>query len=106
MGAELSVVCVLPEPPGALRDDTEWVDPRRARVLQTAAETGNGSGPIRTVISTGEPVAGILETIDKEAFDVVVLGVRRGGPPGELGSGHVGRDVLRAAPVAVLTVPI
>jgi nucleotide-binding universal stress UspA family protein len=106
MGAELSVILVLPEPPGALRDDAEWLDPRRTRVLQTTAETGNGSGPIHTVVSTGEPVAQILETIDKSGYDVIVLGVRRGGPAGELGSGHVGRDVLQAAPVAVLTVPI
>jgi len=106
MDADLSVVCVLPEPPGALRDDTAWVDPRRARVLETAAVTGNGSGPIHTIISIGEPVRHILQSLDDLQCDVLVLGVRRGGPPGELGSGHVGRDVLRAAPGAVLTVPI
>jgi nucleotide-binding universal stress UspA family protein len=106
MGADLAVVCVLPEPPGALRDDAAWVDPRRARVLETAAVTGNGSGPIHTIISIGEPVRHILQSVDDLCCDVLVLGVRRGGPPGELGSGHVGRDVLRAAPGAVLTVPI
>jgi len=106
MGAELSVVCVLPEAPGALRDDEGWVDPRRARVLETAAETGNGSGPIPTIMSTGEPIRHILQTLDDLRCEVLVLGVRRGGPPGELGTGHVGRDVLRAAPGAVLTVPI
>jgi nucleotide-binding universal stress UspA family protein len=106
MGAELSVVCVLPEAPGALRNDDAWVDPRRARVLQTAAETGNGAGPIHTIISTGEPVRQILQTFEDLRCDVLVLGVRGGGPPGELGSGHVGRDVLRASPGAVLTVPI
>jgi nucleotide-binding universal stress UspA family protein len=106
MGADLSVVCVLPEPPGALRDDAAWVDPRRARVLETAAVTGNGAGPIHTTISIGEPVRHILQSLDDLRCDVLVLGVRRGGPPGELGSGHVGRDVLRAAPRAVLTVPI
>jgi nucleotide-binding universal stress UspA family protein len=106
MGADLSVVCVLPEPPGALRDDAAWVDPRRARVLETVAVTGNGSGPIHTVISIGEPVRHILQSLDDLRCEVLVLGVRRGGPPGELGSGHVGRDVLRAAPGAVLTVPI
>jgi nucleotide-binding universal stress UspA family protein len=97
---------VLPEAPGALRDDAAWVDPRRARVLAAAAVTGNGSGPLHTVMSTGEPVRHILQSLDDLECDVLVLGVRRGGPPGKLGSGHVGRDVLRAAPGAVLTVPI
>lgn len=106
MKAQVSVICVLPEAPGALRDDAAWVDPRRARVLAAAAVTGNGSGPLHTVISTGEPVRHILQSVDDLRCDVLVLGVRRGGPPGELGSGHIGRDVLRAAPGAVLTVPI
>jgi hypothetical protein len=34
------------------------------------------------------------------------VGVRRGGPPGEAGSGHIGQDLLRKAPIAILTVPI
>lgn len=105
MGADRTIVCVLPATPDALADDAGWVDPRCARVHEAAA-TGNGVGPIKTLVRVGDPVAGILQAIEELRADGVVIGVRRGGPPGELGSGHVGRDILRAARVAVLTVPI
>ncbi len=57
-------------------------------------------------IRQGAPVAEVLALLEELGADLLVLGVRRGGPSGEMGSGHVGRDLLRTAPVAILTVPI
>lgn len=100
------VICVLPEPPDFLASDRGWVDPRRARVLELAREDLEDCFPAETMVRSGDPVKGVLQAIEEWGADVIVLGVRRGGPPGELGSGHIGRDLLQAAPVAVLTVPI
>ena len=100
------VICMLPEPPEFLASDRGWVDPRRARVLELARADLEDCVPAETMIRSGDPVKGVLQAIDEWGADVIVLGVRRGGPPGELGSGHIGRDLLQAAPVAVLTVPI
>ena len=63
-------------------------------------------GPCDFLIRWGDPVSAILDMIETTVADLLVIGVRRGGAPGELGSGHVGRDLLQAAPCAVLTVPI
>jgi len=54
----------------------------------------------------GPPVRTILDEAAVVQADLLVVGVRRGGPPGDAGSGHVGRDLLRRAPTAILTVPI
>ena len=57
-------------------------------------------------IRLGSPVPEILSAVRARSADVLVVGVRRGGPLGEAGSGHVGRDLLLKAPGAILTVPI
>jgi nucleotide-binding universal stress UspA family protein len=63
-------------------------------------------GPVAVASHTGSPVEAILERASTAGADLLVVGVRRGGPPGEAGSGHVGKDLLRRAPTAILTVPI
>ncbi len=60
----------------------------------------------RLEVRTGLPVENILAEAERARADLLVVGVRRGGPLGDAGSGHVGRDLLRRAPIAILTVPI
>jgi nucleotide-binding universal stress UspA family protein len=54
----------------------------------------------------GDPVREVLRHLEETAADLLVLGLRQGGPGGDPGSGHVARDLLAAVPVAILTVPI
>ncbi len=63
-------------------------------------------GPDILEIRRGSPVEEILGSARANRADLLVIGVRRGGPPGEAGSGHIGLDLLREAPLAILTVPI
>lgn len=105
LGAKASAILVLPESTD-LVDDSSWPDPRRELVRQAIAlKSGNGC-PCPLEVRRGDPVREIFAAIADAGADLLVLGVRGGGAPGDLGSGHVGRDVLRAAPCAILTVPI
>jgi nucleotide-binding universal stress UspA family protein len=74
--------------------------------LREALAEYPGFGPDILAIRRGEPVAEILLEASAQKADLLVVGVRRGGPPGEAGSGHIGRDLLKEAPMAILTVPI
>lgn len=74
--------------------------------LREALAEHPGLGPDILAIRQGDPVAEILLELSVRQADVLVVGVRRGGPPGEAGSGHIGRDLLKEAPMAILTVPI
>jgi nucleotide-binding universal stress UspA family protein len=60
--------------------------------------------PLR--IRHGEPAAEILRTADDTRAEVIVLGFRRGGPPGVVEGGSVARRVAHRASCAVLTVPL
>ena len=105
-GAEPLAVCVLPEDPGGLDADGLWSTPIPGRISDALGRFPvlQRAGILR--VRRGSPVRGILAVLEEAAADVLVLGVRRGGPAGELGSGHVGRDLLESAPGAILTVPI
>jgi nucleotide-binding universal stress UspA family protein len=104
--ARAFALCVLPGPEPAAEDTGAWSDPRieRARALVDRLQLAKGSCDF--LLRWGDPVSEILDMIETTQSDLLVLGVRRGGAPGDLGSGHVGRDLLQAAPCAVLTVPI
>jgi nucleotide-binding universal stress UspA family protein len=54
----------------------------------------------------GDPVREVLDHLAETAADLLVLGLRQGGPGGDPGSGHVARDLLATVPVAILVVPI
>ena len=104
-GAEASVVCAIADS-GVLEGDSLWSDPRTSRITEALRRfpVFGRAGILR--IRRGSPVPEILEVIEETSADTLVLGVRRGGPAGEMGSGHVGRDLLQSAPGAILTVPI
>ena len=105
-GARAYAVCVLPGSQPAADDPAAWEDPRIERARALVDRLHLAKGPCDFLVRWGDPVSGILDMIQTTQADLLVLGVRRGGAPGDLGSGHVGRDLLQAAPCAVLTVPI
>jgi nucleotide-binding universal stress UspA family protein len=104
--SECLAVHVCPRDPVSISLESCWTDPAVERAREALAafpELGNGSC---LQVRRGVPVSEILAFLDQNRADLLVLGVRRGGPRGEMGSGHVGQDLLRTAPTAILTVPI
>ena len=105
-GARAGAICVLPGAPVGGADATGWRDPRSERVGALVDGLQLDSGPCELMVRWGAPVPEILLMIRETGSDLLVLGVRRGGQRGDSGSGYVGRELLRSAPCAVLTVPI
>ena len=104
-GASAMSLCVLPPDRDAALGPG-WPHPRRTRV-EAAMERRPDLGGLATLtIRWGDPVAEVLGHLAETAADLLVLGLRQGGPGGDPGSGHVARDLLAAVPVAILTVPI
>jgi nucleotide-binding universal stress UspA family protein len=54
----------------------------------------------------GEVVEEVLLEVTTSAADVLVIGYHRGGPPGSLEAGSIGRRLAHSARCAVLTVPL
>lgn len=105
-GAIAMSLCVLPPEPAQAAVGPGWPHPRRTRV-EAAMERRPDLGGLGTLtIRWGDPVAQVLAHLVETAADLLVLGLRQGGPGGDPGSGHVARDLLAAVPVAILTVPI
>ncbi|NOT08044.1 MAG: universal stress protein [Gemmatimonadales bacterium] len=105
-GARASAVCVLPGTEAEATESSGWRDPRSEWTRALVGRLPLNSGPCELLLRWGNPVAEILRVLLGTGADLLVLGVRRGGRPGDLGSGHVGRELLESAPCAVLTVPI
>ena len=105
LGAQCLSVHVNGSAGGALAD-SGWTDPGAQRVRRALAGVPALGGEAALELRSGAPVQAVLEVLRDWGANLLVLGVRRGGPPGEMGSGHVGQDLLRSAPVAILTVPI
>lgn len=78
----------------------------RARLVLALRDHPGLGGPDQLEVRYGSPVEEVLAACTRLQADLLVVGVRRGGPLGEAGSGHVGRDLLLTAPPAILTVPI
>lgn len=105
-GARAFAICVLPGSEPDAADASAWEDPRSERARALVERLALASGPCDFMVRWGDPVGEILSLLESTRADLLILGVRRGGAPGDLGSGHVGRDLLQRAPTAVLTVPI
>jgi len=105
-GATPMAVCVLPPEQQYATLDPRWPHPRRARVESAMEQRPNLGGRAALTVRWGDPVPEVLRHLEETAADLLVLGLRQGGPGGDPGSGHVARDLLGAAPVAILTVPI
>lgn len=102
-GAEANSVTVVPDGDPV---DPALNDPRVIRVRQALQQFPHLGGAARHRVLRGEPVAGILKLLAELKADLLVVGVRGGGPAGDMGSGHVGRDLLQAAAMAILSIPI
>ena len=105
-GAKAMAVCVLPPDSvhGGMGDG--WAHPRQTRVERAMAERPDLGGPASLTIRSGEPVSEVLRHVAETTADLLVLGLRQGGPRGDPGSGHVARDLLHSVPTAILTIPI
>lgn len=104
-GAIVMSLCVLP-PETANASGPAWPHPRRTRVEAAMERHPDLGGLASLTIRWGDPVGEVLGHLAETAADLLVLGLRQGGPGGDPGSGHVARDLLAAVPVAILTVPI
>ena len=104
-GATAMSVCVLP-PEAGHAPGPAWPHPRRTRVEAAMERRPDLGGLAALTMRWGDPVAEVLSHLAETAADLLVLGLRQGGPGGDPGSGHVARDLLAAVPVAILTVPI
>jgi nucleotide-binding universal stress UspA family protein len=104
--ARAGAICVLPGTRDEGNDGTGWRDPRSERACALVERLQLDSGPCPLLVRWGAPVPEILKTIRETDSNLLVLGVRRGGQRGDSGSGYVGRELLKSAPCAVLTVPI
>ncbi len=120
-GARLRVVTVEPRrdneaefPPGYLMDGRSAKlaqaidrlridDPAVWAGWEAQGETAAG-GLLR--IRHGDPVSQVLAEVGASGADVLVIGYHRGGPPGVLEAGSVGRRLAHHARCAVMTVPL
>ena len=105
-GAAPMAVCVLPPEQQYATLDARWPHPRRTRVESAMEQRPDLGGRASLTVRWGDPVREVLRHLEETMADLLVLGLRQGGPGGDPGSGHVARDLLGAAPVAILTVPI
>jgi nucleotide-binding universal stress UspA family protein len=105
-GATPMAVCVLPPDSVQSAAGGGWPHPRLTRVEEAMERRPDLGGRGSLAIRWGEPVAEVLRHLVETAAELLVLGLRQGGPGGDPGSGHIARDLLRAVPVAILTVPI
>lgn len=107
LGAEFSALMVEPD----LADEREpglGSPMPRARTVRLAELLRRVPGGERQPLSIrrGNPVEEILAHVQEAAVDVLVIGYRRGGPPKIIGPTDIARNLLYAAPSAVLTVPL
>ncbi len=107
LGAEFRALMVEPD----LADEREvglGSPMPRARTIRLAELLRRVPGGVGQplAIRQGNPVQEILAELQETAADLLVIGYRRGGPPQIIGPTDVARNLLYAAPAAVLTVPL
>jgi nucleotide-binding universal stress UspA family protein len=102
LGSRLSGVIVEPA-----RADEPAELARSVVLARTAALQRRLEGAVEPlVVRHGDPAAEILHAADDTGADVVIIGYRRGGPPGLIEGGSVARRVAHRASCAVLTAPL
>jgi nucleotide-binding universal stress UspA family protein len=104
--AQAHALCVLPGVPFEVSDAGGWRDPRAEWLSEVIHRLPSLTPPVDLRVRWGNPVTEILDAVRDTGSDLLILGVRRGGQRGDSGSGYVGRELLRSASCAVLTVPI
>jgi nucleotide-binding universal stress UspA family protein len=117
-GSTLHAITVEPE---TLDGITEGLPPtgKSLRLLQAieqamAAEhighgawgVSPGSGGSPLTIAHGPILGSVLAELERSKADLLVIGHRRGGPPGVIEAGSISRRLAHEAVCAVMTVPI
>lgn len=106
VGADFSALMVEPsladEPTGQGSPMPRARTIRFSEVLQGVA--ADEKAPL--TIRQGNPVEEILAHLQASGGDLLVIGYRRGGPPKVIAPTSTARNLLYAAPSAVLTVPL
>ena len=105
-GGRAMAVCVLPPDSVEPNPEARSPHPRLTRVEGAMSERPDLGGMGALVMRWGEPVAEVLRHLAETAADLLILGLRQGGPRGDPGSGHVARDLLHSVSTAILTIPI
>jgi len=102
LSSPLSGVIVEPAHAGEPAELARTVPSARVEALQRRLD-----GAVQPlVVRRGDPATEILRAADHTRADVVVIGYRRGGPPGLIEGRSVARRVAHRAACAVLTVPL
>jgi nucleotide-binding universal stress UspA family protein len=100
-GAQVAAVMVRPTgSAGGGSDDAA------ARVRALIARGSVSAEPLALTVRTGNPIDEILDHAETTRPDILVIGYRRGGPPKIIGPADIARNLLYAAPTAVLTIPL
>jgi nucleotide-binding universal stress UspA family protein len=105
-GAQVKAILVLPDLSVCFPDSDGRKHPARSLVEEALERVPDLGGRRILEVRHGDPVREIVDAMRSCGADLLVIGVRRGGPTGEMGSGHVGQDLLQTVPGAILTVPI
>lgn len=105
-GGRPMAVCVLMPDSVGPNPGVGWPHPRFTRVEGAMSGRPDLGGMGALAMRWGEPVAEVLRHLAETAADLLILGLRQGGPRGDPGSGHVARDLLHSVPTAILTIPI
>ena len=110
-GASLSAVTVEPDLDDERASGTTSPMPRGRSVrlgdlLKRLPRGGGGAPGVSLEVRRGNPIEEVLAAVTAQRPDLVVIGYRRGGPPKVIGPTDVARNLLYAAPSAVLTVPL
>ena len=114
IGASLSAVTVEPAAAeeatfmaamplsGNYRDLADVVAAAQTRLASTQTIPGAGQFDVRR----GDVVGELLAEVERTKPDALVIGYRRGGPPGMIEAGSVARRLAHTVPCAVVTVPL
>ncbi len=102
----LSALFVEPLPEGEHSGLATVPSARGAQLVRAMGALLPGRAAVPLIQRQGDVVVQVTDGLSPTGGDVLVVGVRRGGPAGLSGSTGIGRRLLAAAPCAVLTVPL
>lgn len=102
----LSAIFVEPLPQGGNEGLATVPSARGAHLARAMGGLLPGRAAVPLILRQGDVVPQVADGLSPAGGDVLVVGVRRGGPAGLAASTGIGRQLLAAAPCAVLTVPL
>ena len=103
------IVPVTVEPRRSNEPDSLAAQPPTGRSMQlqrSIAALADGGEADDVVIRRGTIVEELLLEVEQRAGFVLAIGYHRGGPPGLIEAGSIGRKLVHQSPAPVLTVPL